>query len=52
MPDEVAVYKPCNCSISAVICKPGINIASLTDVINYKVLKHYVNERPVNNADV
>lgn len=52
MPADVAVCKPCNCSTSAVICKIGINIASLIDVINYKVLKYYVNEGPVNNAEV
>lgn len=49
---DVAACKPCNCSISAVICKSGINIASLIDVINYKVLKYCVNEGPVNNAKV
>lgn len=52
MPADVAVCKPCNCSTSAVICKIGINITSLIDVINYKVLKYYVNEGPVNNAEV
>lgn len=52
MPANVAVYKLRKCSTSAVICKTGINTATLIDVINYKVFKFYGNESPVNNAEV
>lgn len=38
MPADVAVCKPCNGSTSAVFSMIGIYIASLIDVINYKVL--------------
>lgn len=43
----VAVCKQGNCSTSAVVCKIGINSASLIDAINYKVLRYYVDEKPV-----
>jgi len=52
MPADVAACKPCNCSTSAVICRIGINIASLMGVINSKVLEYCVDEGPVNNAEV